>query len=92
MIYRTKQKIVKALPVGYILQTAESQFKSLPNWVKQAYQDQKLLFGCHELHVKEDSWRKYARPGEMLILTEDNKLEVKVEKEFHEIYEDQFDS
>lgn len=92
MIYRTKQKTVKALPVGYILQTAESNFKGLPTWVKKAYQDQKLFFGFSQLRVVEVDWRKDARPGEMLIQCPNKGLFTLKEKEFHELYEDEFAS
>ena len=92
MIYRTKKRTVKALPIGFILQTAEGNFKSLPTWVKKAYQDQKLFFGFSRLMVMEKDWRKVAMSGEMLVLTNDNDLRVISEKVFYELYEDEFGS
>ena len=87
MNYRAKEKVVQALPVGFILETASSDFRKLPSWIKKAYQDGKIFFGFSILQVNEDIWRKKASSGEILILDPDTGLKVMSQKDFHQIYE-----
>ncbi|ELY7203868.1 hypothetical protein ACTTXG_000803 [Acinetobacter baumannii] len=87
MAFKQKQKTVEAEPVGAILDLFETDFKSLPDWVKRAYKDQKILFGYGLLKLIHVSFTQQAVPGDVLVSHENGKLEVLPENKFFETYE-----
>lgn len=87
MAFKQKQKTVEAEPVGAILDLFETDFKSLPDWVKRAYKDQKILFGYGLLKLIHVNFTQQAVPGDVLVSHENGKLEVLPENKFFETYE-----
>lgn len=87
MAYKTKQKTVEAESVGAILQLVETDFRSLPDWVKKQYQEQKLFFGFSSIKISQINFLEEARSGDVLVKHESGKLEVLSEHKFFETYE-----
>ncbi|MDV7628897.1 hypothetical protein [Acinetobacter baumannii] len=87
MVYQTKQRMVEAEPVGSLLCLVETDFKSLPVWVKKAYQDQKLFFGFGSIQVQCINFIEVANSGDVLISHADGKLEILSDIKFSETYE-----
>ncbi|QNX02781.1 hypothetical protein IC798_05450 [Acinetobacter seifertii] len=87
MVFKAKQRTVEAEPVGAILNLFETDFISLPDWVKRAYKEQKIFFGYGLLKINHINFNQQAVLGDVLVSHENGMLEVLPENKFFETYE-----
>jgi len=74
MKYVKKSIVVEAAPVKTLLQIAKNDFESLPDWVREAWENREIKFGFDHILVLTLEGGMRADEVDMLILGIDNEV------------------
>ncbi|WP_198080476.1 hypothetical protein [Acinetobacter calcoaceticus] len=84
----TIEHSVDAYEVKELLESAKSNWSSLPTWFKTKHQQDKILIGANKLQVETEDYNEEANIGDMVYLKPNGHLAVMSKDKFFTIYED----